>query len=57
LGYEAIFNVEYNPIAEWFYKGITGYASQDFFNSKGNQYSRDWNLMGFSRIKRNKDAQ
>lgn len=55
LGYEPLFNVEYNPIADWFYKGITGYSSNDFFNSKGNQYSRDWNLMGFSRIKRNKE--
>lgn len=57
LGYEAIFNVEYNPIADWFYKGITGYSSNDFFNSKGNQYSRDWNLMGFSRLNRNKEVQ
>lgn len=48
LGYEEVFKVEYNPIADWFYKGITGYSSQDFFNSKGNQYSRDWNLDGFS---------
>lgn len=48
LGYEEAFKVEYNPIADWFYKGITGYSSQDFFNSKGNQYSRDWNLDGFS---------
>lgn len=57
LGYEPLFNVEYNPIADWFYKGITGYSSNDFFNSKGNQYSRDWNLMGFSRIARNKEKQ
>lgn len=57
LGYEPIFNVEYNPIADWFYKGITGYSSNDFFNSKGNQYSRDWNLMGFSRLNRNKEVQ
>lgn len=47
LGYEEIFKIEYNPIGDWFYKGITGYSSQDFFNSKGNQYVRDWNLDGF----------
>lgn len=48
LGYEEIFNIDYNPIGDWFYKGITGYSSQDFFNSKGNQYVRDWNLDGFA---------
>lgn len=48
LGYEEIFKIEYNPIGEWFYKGITGYSSQDFFNSKGNQYVRDWNIDGFA---------
>jgi ribonucleotide reductase beta subunit family protein with ferritin-like domain len=47
LGYEPIYNVEYNPIGDWFYKGISGYSSQDFFSSKGNQYSRDWDLNGF----------
>lgn len=57
LGYEPIFEIKNTVIEEWFYKGITGYSSQDFFNSKGNQYSRDWNLQGFSRIKRNKEQQ
>lgn len=52
LGYEAIFEIKNDVIQEWFYKGITGYSSNDFFNSKGNQYSRDWNLEGFSRIRR-----
>lgn len=47
LGYQAIYNVEYNPIGDWFYKGITGYSSQDFFASKGNQYQRNWDLNGF----------
>ena len=48
LGYDEIFKIEYNPIGDWFYKGITGYSSQDFFNSKGNQYVRDWNIDGFA---------
>ncbi len=55
LGYEAFFEIKNTVVQDWFYKGITGYSSNDFFNSKGNQYSRDWNLMGFSRIKRNKE--
>lgn len=47
LGYQGLFNVDYNPVADWFYKGITGYTSQDFFSSQGNMYQRDWNLNGF----------
>lgn len=48
LGYENLYKVEYNPIAEWFYKGINGYQMQDFFSSQGNQYQRDWDENGFS---------
>lgn len=47
LGYENLFKVEYNPIADWFYKGINGFSSIDFFNSQGNQYVRDWDSQGF----------
>ena len=47
LGYENLFDVTYNPVSEWFYKGINGYSSTDFFNSTGNQYQRDWNSEGF----------
>ena len=57
LGYESIFEIKNTIIEDWFYKGITGYSSNDFFNSKGNQYSRDWNLEGFSRIRRKKEVQ
>lgn len=48
LGYDNLFKVEYNPIAEWFYKGINGYQMQDFFSSQGNQYQRDWDENGFT---------
>ncbi len=48
LGYKNLFKVEYNPIQDWFYKGINGYQSQDFFNSQGNQYTRDWDSNGFN---------
>lgn len=47
LGYDNMFKVEYNPVAEWFYKGINGYQQQDFFSSQGNQYGRDWNEKSF----------
>lgn len=48
LGYEDLYQVEYNPISDWFYKGINGYSSTDFFNSQGNQYTRDWDSKGFT---------
>lgn len=47
LGFNNLFKVDYNPIAEWFYKGINGYQMQDFFNSQGNQYSRGWHKESF----------
>lgn len=47
LGYENLYKVDYNPVAEWFYKGINGYSQIDFFNSQGNQYTRDWDSEGF----------
>lgn len=48
MGYENLFKVEYNPIADWFYKGINGYQSPDFFSSQGNQYTREWDAHGFN---------
>lgn len=48
LGYEEIFEIKNEAVKEWFYKGITGYSSQDFFNAKGNQYVRNWNQQAFS---------
>lgn len=47
LGYENLYKVDYNPVADWFYKGINGYSQIDFFNSQGNQYTRDWDSEGF----------
>ncbi len=48
LGCEAMFKVEYNPIAEWFYDGINGFTYNDFFAGLGNQYTRGWAEQGFS---------
>jgi ribonucleotide reductase beta subunit family protein with ferritin-like domain len=47
LGYDKLYKVDYNPIADWFYKGINGYLAQDFFSSMGNQYVRNWDKQGF----------
>lgn len=42
LNIEPIFEVTYNPIASWFYKGINGYQMHDFFSRTGSEYNRDW---------------
>ena len=47
LGYKNLWEVDYNPIAEWFYRGINGYQMQDFFSSQGNQYQRNWDANSF----------
>jgi ribonucleotide reductase beta subunit family protein with ferritin-like domain len=47
LGYEKLEKVEYNPIAEWFYKAINSYTFNDFFSGMGSQYHRDWNEDAF----------
>lgn len=47
LGFSKEFDVKYNPIAEWFYKGINDYAFNDFFSGMGNQYHRSWDSSAF----------
>lgn len=48
LGYEPIFKPTYNPIADYFYKGIEGFGMIDFFHSQGNAYVRGWTGEGFT---------
>jgi ribonucleoside-diphosphate reductase beta chain len=48
LGYEKMFEVKYNPIAEWFYKAINDYTFNDFFSGVGNQYHRNWDSTAFT---------
>lgn len=47
LGLRPIFNVLYNPIADWFYKDIVGFSFNDFFAGIGKEYRRDWDEKGF----------
>lgn len=47
LGFKKIFDVKYNPIAEWFYKAINDYSFNDFFSGMGNQYHRNWDESAF----------
>jgi ribonucleoside-diphosphate reductase beta chain len=47
LGLKPLEKVEYNPVAEWFYKGINDYQMNDFFQGVGREYQRDWNKEAF----------
>lgn len=48
LGYEPTYNVEENPIADWFYQGVKSIKSHDFFAANTNQYRRSWKYDNFS---------
>jgi ribonucleotide reductase beta subunit family protein with ferritin-like domain len=48
LGFGKVYDITYNPVADWFYKGINGYQFNDFFSGMGNQYNREWNETGFT---------
>ena len=48
LGYDKMFDVTYNPIGEWFYKGINTYQFNDFFSGLGSQYHRNWDETAFT---------
>lgn len=48
LGMEKMFDVTYNPIADWFYKAISDYTFNDFFSGVGNQYHRNWDEQSFT---------
>lgn len=47
LGFERMFEVDYNPIAAWFYNGINSYISNDFFTGQGREYVRTWEETAF----------
>ena len=42
LGLSTIFNPASNPIADWFYLGLSQSKMHDFFASQGSAYNRDW---------------
>lgn len=48
LGLSARFKPASNPVAEWFYLGISVAKMNDFFNRVGNQYHRNWNEKAFT---------
>lgn len=42
-----IFEVDYNPIALWFYNGLNNYQFNDIFTAQGREYQRDWDESRF----------
>jgi ribonucleoside-diphosphate reductase beta chain len=48
LGYDDIFIVESNPIADYFYKGIKNYGFNDAFVGMSNEYKRSWDETKFT---------
>ena len=47
LGYEKLYEVKHNPIAEWFYKAINDYTFNDFFSGISAEYHRSWDETAF----------
>lgn len=47
MGLGKVYEIDYNPIASWFYKGINDYQFNDFFSGGGNQYHRNWDETAF----------
>lgn len=47
LGFKKQYEATYNPIADWFYKGINDYNFNDFFTAQGREYNRSWSETDF----------
>lgn len=47
LGFEKEYDVKYDPISSWFYKGVNDYQFNDFFSGQGREYNRNWNESDF----------
>lgn len=48
MGFEEVYTVTSNPIAEWFYQGINSIKVHDFFSANTTQYRRNWKFDNFS---------
>ncbi len=56
LGYNNMYKVSYNPIGDWFYKGINNYQFVDFFSGMGKEYQRDWDEEAFGWVTEEKEV-
>lgn len=48
IGYDPIYEVNYNPVSRWFYKKINQIEMTDFFDRNPTSYNNDWN---FNKVK------
>lgn len=48
MGIGSVYEVTYDPVSEWFYKGINDYQFNDFFSGQGREYNRNWDEEGFT---------
>lgn len=55
LGMSPYYEIEGNPIADWFYKGSKSIKLHDFFSTGTSQYRRNWQTNLFSRLPYLKD--
>ncbi len=47
LGFEPVFVITENPIADWFYGGVQKFQMNDFFVGQGREYTRNWDEHSF----------
>jgi ribonucleotide reductase beta subunit family protein with ferritin-like domain len=47
MGLAKVYEIDYNPIAAWFYKGINDFKFNDFFSGIGNEYHKNWDEQAF----------
>lgn len=47
LNLKKLYEVTYNPVADWFYDGINNYQFNDFFSGLGREYQRNWDESRF----------
>lgn len=48
LGFKKVYDVDYDPVSSWFYKGINDYQFNDFFSGGGKEYNRNWDEASFT---------
>lgn len=48
LGFRKEYDITYDPISSWFYKGINDYQFNDFFSGQGKEYNRNWSELDFT---------
>jgi len=48
MGFDHLYTIDTNPIADWFYQGVNSIKVHDFFSANTTQYRRNWKFDNFS---------